>query len=68
MLEYADLIGRTIVQVRALTKEEMAEADWHSWGPVPVIILDDGTEIVASQDEEGNGPGALFISQPEVSK
>ena len=53
------LIGRTIVAIRELTDDEKDQLDW--WGYCPVLILDDGTELTPSQDEEGNGPGALFI-------
>jgi hypothetical protein len=57
------LIGRTIVAVRYLTQEELDDMDWY--GNVPVLVFDDGTEIVASQDSEGNGPGVFFVDRPE---
>lgn len=60
-----ELIGRTITGIRFLDKEELDEMDWY--GRVPVILLDDGTEIVASRDDEGNGPGRFFIDNPTVS-
>ena len=56
---YKPMIGRTIVEVREMTEEEKEEFDW--WGHCPVIVLDDGQQIVVSQDGEGNGPGALFV-------
>lgn len=61
-MEIEQLVGRTIVAVKYLTKDELDEMDWY--GRVPVIVLDDGTEIIASQDDEGNGPGTLFIDNP----
>lgn len=65
MTDYNNLIGRTIVAVRIMTKEELDEIDWY--GHAPVLILDDGTEIVASKDYEGNGPGVLFIDNPTIA-
>ena len=65
MYGYEQLIGRTIVSVRALTKEELDEMDWY--GFAPVLVLDDGTEVTVSQDDEGNGPGRLFFDNPMVS-
>lgn len=47
----AALIGRTITDVGYLVDQ----------GDVwPCLVLDDGTQIVASRDDEGNGPGSLF--------
>ncbi len=65
--EYGGLVGRTIKTVRPLSLSEVADFMWdgHS-GAVPmVIILDDGTALVPSQDPEGNGPGHIFIEQVE---
>lgn len=54
-----ELIGRTIVGTRTLTVEEVDALDW--WGVVPVLILDNGLEVISTQDDEGNGPGALWV-------
>jgi hypothetical protein len=58
-----DLVGRKIVQVRAMTRAELSAHDWqvypHHAEPV-VIVLDDGTRLFPSRDEEGNGPGVIF--------
>lgn len=54
------LLGRKIVAVRYLSLEEATELGWNE-RPV-VIQLDDGNLIYPSQDEEGNGPGALFTN------
>ena len=64
MSDYQQLIGRTITAVRALTKEELDDMDWY--GYVPVLVLDDGTEIIASRDDEGNAPGRFFIDNPTI--
>lgn len=55
---YKELIGRTILDIRDMTPEEKDELDWY--GHCPVIVLDDGQEIIVSQDDEGNGSGRLF--------
>jgi len=65
MSDFENIIGRKIIGFRYLSQEELDEMDWY--GRVPVILLDDGTEIVASQDDEGNGPGRFFIDNPTVS-
>lgn len=31
---------------------------------IPVIMLDDGTALAIMRDEEGNGPGSLWIMEP----
>jgi hypothetical protein len=56
------VIGQTIVAVRAMTKKEQQEEGWDEdcHGPATVIVLSNSTRIYASQDDEGNGPGALF--------
>lgn len=63
--DYDFLIGRTIINVREMTKEELDEMDWY--GSATVLVLDDGTEIVPSRDPEGNGPGTLFIDNPTIT-
>lgn len=64
MSDYQKLIGRTIVSVRYLDQEELDDIDWY--GYVPALVLDDGTEIIASRDGEGNGPGVFFIDNPNI--
>lgn len=55
-----DLLGRRIVAVRALSRDELAAEGWPPDETVPALVLDDGTVLSPSRDEEGNGPGALF--------
>lgn len=55
-------IGRTIVATRRATTNPF-DFDPHYDHPA-ALVLDDGTEVIASRDEEGNGPGALFIYPP----
>lgn len=56
-----DIIGRTTTAVKYMTEEELETHDWR--GPVPILVLDDGTEIVASSDDEGNNAGRLWIDK-----
>jgi hypothetical protein len=52
------LLGRTIVGVRYLTDAETEGLGWMS--AALVILLDDGSCIFPSSDDEGNDAGALF--------
>lgn len=52
------LQGRTITDVRYMTEEEARQWAWYE-RPL-VLILDNGTELFPSRDDEGNGGGALF--------
>ena len=56
-----NLIGRKIVDIITLSKEDIEAEGWQN-SPYPclAILLDDGNIIYPSQDSEGNGPGALF--------
>lgn len=51
-------IGRKIVRARYMTHHEASEQGWN-YRPL-VLILDDGTIIWPSRDDEGNEAGALF--------
>jgi len=52
------IFGRSIADVRPMNAAELKREGWDR--PGMVIVLDDRTRVFASQDEEGNGPGALF--------
>ena len=54
------LVGRKIVKVEWITDEEAEEWMWSS-KPIS-MLLDDGTWIYPSQDDEGNNGGALFTT------
>lgn len=58
-----DLEGKRIVHVRYMTKKEAAVLDWPHRGIL--LVLDDGTFIFPSKDDEGNDAGALFGSTPQ---
>lgn len=54
------LNGRTIRTVTYLTSDEVSDMGWY--GRSLAIELDNGVVLFASQDDEGNGPGALFTT------
>lgn len=58
------VIGRTIKELRWMTDEEKEAEGWDQGESVPILILDDGSMIFPSQDEEGNGGGFLFGKTP----
>jgi uncharacterized protein Smg (DUF494 family) len=60
------LEGRTIKGVRYLTIEEQDEMYWHRRGLV--LFLDNGDQVIVSQDDEGNGPGALHVNGEDTSQ
>lgn len=60
--EYAPLIGRKIVDVRAMFPEEMDLFDW-SGELGAVLTLDDGTMFIPMRDPEGNAPGTLMVQK-----
>ena len=59
------LVGRTITDARYMTTED---AKREGWGRLMcgslVLTLSDGTQLFPSTDDEGNGPGALFVRIP----
>ena len=57
------LLNRRIVKVRYMTEAEAHEMEWN-WRGI-VLQLDDGTLIFPSEDDEGNGPGALFTNNED---
>jgi hypothetical protein len=58
------LLNKTIVDVRYMTDEEQSMMHW-DFKPV-VLILDDGTAIYPSSDDEGNYAGALFTNNENL--
>lgn len=57
------LSGRTIVLVRYLSDSEMSVMHWCK-KPL-VMVLDNGTVLVPSMDDEGNDGGSLFFQEKE---
>jgi hypothetical protein len=54
-----EIIGQKIIDVRPMTEEELDHEGWDDRN-VTVIVLEDGTLLYPSKDEEGNGAGELF--------
>ncbi len=58
------LVGKKIAKVSYMTKEEAEHMGWYQR---PIIIeLDDGTTLMPSSDDEGNGGGSIFTSDDEL--
>lgn len=57
------LCGKRITSVRWLTQAEVEALGWYE--SAIVLTLDDGTMLFPSQDDEGNGAGALFGQGPD---
>ena len=55
-----DFVGKKIVAVRYMSSEECNDMGWDS-API-CLLLDDGTYIFPSRDDEGNDGGALFTN------
>ena len=67
--EWADkaaalLVGRTIKEVRYMTGIERKDLGWRNRSLV--LLLDDGTYIWPSADDEGNDAGAFFTNDPDL--
>ena len=69
-MKYSDLLGAEIMNIREMTDAEYKEEDWlyAKHEKCKVLELDNGMNIYASKDLEGNGPGALFIHDTKGSK
>lgn len=65
-ITWSPLEGRRIAGVRKLTKAELKLEGW-DWGSATALVLDDGTLLYASRDEEGNGPGMLLYRKDGFS-
>lgn len=58
------LVGKTITAVRYLTEQERDDLGWYERSVV--LVLDDGSMLFPSRDDEGNGAGALFTTLEEL--
>lgn len=58
------LQGRQIVDVGYLTEDARKSLMWDA--ACIVLILDDGSYLLPSRDDEGNGPGALFTGYDDL--
>lgn len=57
-----ELIGKKLLGIRPLTEVDCRLFGFDPWGYEGGVVLmfEGGAQMVASQDFEGNGPGALF--------
>ena len=63
---YNGLEGAKIVNIREMTKKEADAEYWDlSHNGCRVLVLNNGIKLYASQDYEGNGPGALFFTKKD---
>lgn len=62
-MEIDRLIGRTIVDFRPMTKQELIDDGWkEAEETIPlVMVLDNGDIIYASKDEDGFAPGNIGV-------
>lgn len=58
------LVGRKIATVHYLPTKDQQDMMWD--GGCIVLVLDDGNSIFPSQDDEGNGPGAIFTTYDDL--
>ena len=58
------LVGRTIESIRYLSDSECEDLGW--FRSAIALVLDDGTTIWPSADDEGNDAGALFTSNEDM--
>ena len=58
------LVGRKIVKIRYMTKEEISDCNF--WSAPVILKLDDGTMLYPMQDDEGNGAGSLATTHEDL--
>jgi len=56
------LVGKTIAKAEYISQERANDWDWY--GRALEITFDDGTSMLLSSDDEGNGPGSAFTNIP----
>lgn len=57
---FSHLVGKTIVAVQSMSKEEIDESYWYcDENETTILFFSDGTGVIVQQDPEGNGPGWL---------
>jgi hypothetical protein len=55
----AQLAGQTITAAKYMTDEDAENLGWYQRGLF--IGLSNGSYLIVQQDDEGNGPGALYL-------
>ena len=60
------ILGGKIVSIRPMTQKEATGEGWDlGRNNCMVLVLNNGVKLYASQDYEGNGPGALFFTKDD---
>jgi len=59
------IVGHKIVEIRPMTTTELKHEGWDEHAN-SVLVLDNGVVLYASRDEEGNGPGCIFVHNPKI--
>jgi len=63
-LNHQSIEGAKIVKIREMSRKEAYAEGWSlRHNGCRVLELDNGIKLYASQDYEGNGPGALFFTE-----
>ena len=55
-----NLLGKTITGIRYMSAAEVEHFGWYD--KAVIIQLNDGGELMASADDEGNNAGAIFTT------
>ena len=58
------LVGKTIVKAEYMSDDQMEDFGWDDKGLQ--ITFKDGSMMLLSADDEGNGPGSAFTNIPEL--
>jgi len=59
--EFGSLVGKTVASIRSMSNRELDEMMWYP-GEIGIVIeFTDGTYLILSKDEEGNGAGFGFL-------
>jgi len=65
-----DVVGQKIVNIRAMTDEEVESEGWQTNGMscITVLELENGDVLYPSSDDEGNSGGAIFGTATDGGK
>lgn len=62
--EFGSLVGKTVLRVRPMTISECEMFAWDYRNDYAFLVeFTDGTVIIPSSDQEGNGAGHLFVEK-----
>jgi hypothetical protein len=58
---FGSLVGKTVASIRTMSDTELEQILWYE-GEIGVVVeFTDGTYLILSKDEEGNGAGFGFV-------